>query len=67
MDIKIDVPKKKMHRETKAFLPEEAKLILNATMKYEKPQSAFERAKRWAMWLCAYLGTSGRDNAVTWR
>jgi integrase len=56
VDIKIDVPKKKMHRETKAFLPEEAKLILNATMKYEKPQSAFERAKRWAMWLCAYSG-----------
>ena len=55
-DIKIDVPKKKRHRETKAFLPAEVTLILNATLKYQEPKSAFERAKRWVMWLCAYSG-----------
>jgi integrase len=54
--IKVDVPKKARNRETKAFIPEEVRLILSATLKYEKPKSAFERAKRWVMWLCAYSG-----------
>ena len=55
-DIKIDVPKKTRHRETKAFLPAEVTLILSATLKYQEPKLAFERARRWVMWLCAYSG-----------
>jgi integrase len=62
-DIKIDVPKRKRHRETKAFLPAEVDLILKATLKYEQPQSTFERAKRWVMWLCAYSGA--RSGEIT--
>jgi integrase len=55
-DVKIDVPKKTRHRETKAFLPAEITLILSATLKYQEPKAAFERARRWVMWLCAYSG-----------
>ena len=31
-------------------------MVLSEALKYSKPRSAFERAKRWAMWLCAYSG-----------
>ena len=55
-DIRVDVPKRTRHRETKAFTDAEARVILSASLKYDNPKSEFERAKRWAMWLCAYSG-----------
>jgi integrase len=55
-DVYVDVPKKMRLRETKAFRPEEARLILNATLAYDKPKTAQERARRWVFWLCAYSG-----------
>jgi integrase len=54
--IQIDIPKVPVLRETKAFKPEEVQIILQATMRYAHPTSAFKRAQRWAMWLCAYSG-----------
>lgn len=54
--VKIEKPKKIRLRETEAFTPEEVSTILNATLKYSAPQSTFEGAKRWVMWLCAYSG-----------
>jgi integrase len=50
------VPKRSRNRETKAFRPEEALLILTAASDYKQPQTATERARRWVMWLCAYSG-----------
>lgn len=55
-DIKVDVPRRSRSRETKAFRPDEAMMILRASTAYTKPQTARERARRWAMWLCAYSG-----------
>lgn len=55
-DISVDVPKRARDRETKAFTAGETRVILLEALKYDKPGSAFERAKRWAMWLCAYSG-----------
>jgi integrase len=55
--IKVDVPKKVSTRETgKAFTPEEARTILQATLAYKDPKTPWDRAKRWVMWLCAYSG-----------
>jgi integrase len=55
-DVHVDVPRKIRLRETKAFRPEEARLILKATLAYGKPKTAQERARRWVFWLCAYSG-----------
>jgi integrase len=55
-DIKVDVPRQAGSRETKAFRPEEALMILKASAAYTQPRTARERARRWAMWLCAYSG-----------
>jgi integrase len=55
-DIKVDVPRQARSRETKAFRPEEALMILKASAAYTQPRTARERARRWAMWLCAYSG-----------
>jgi integrase len=55
-DIKVDVPRRTRSRETKAFRPDEALTILRASAAYTKPRTARERARRWAMWLCAYSG-----------
>ena len=43
-------------RETKAFKPEETKVILRAASAISNTRDAFPRAKRWVMWLCAYSG-----------
>lgn len=56
-DVKIDVPKAIQLREDgRAFKPAEAKVILRASAAITNMRDAFPRAKRWAMWLCAYSG-----------
>lgn len=55
-DVHVDVPKKVRLRETKAFRPEEVRLILKATLAYSNPRTVKERARRWVPWLCAYSG-----------
>jgi integrase len=54
--IKVDVPKRIQSRETKAFSPDEVRLILTATLFYSEPKTSRDRARRWVLWLCAYSG-----------
>lgn len=62
--VKIDVPKAIVLREEgKAFKPEEAQVILRASTAITNTKDAFPRAKRWAMWLCAYSGA--RSGEIT--
>ena len=61
--VKIDVPKVSALRETKAFKPEEAQVILRAASAIINLRDAFPRAKRWVMWLCAYSGA--RSGEIT--
>jgi integrase len=61
--VKIDVPKVSVLRETKAFEPEEAQVILRAALAITSLRDAFPRAKRWVMWLCAYSGA--RSGEIT--
>jgi hypothetical protein len=61
--VKIDVPRVAVLRETKAFKPEEAQVILRAALAVSNMRDAFPRAKRWVMWLCAYSGA--RSGEVT--
>ncbi|UFX44448.1 hypothetical protein HAP47_0036580 [Bradyrhizobium sp. 41S5] len=62
-EIRVDVPRKIRTRETKAFRPDEARLILQAALTYRDPKTATERARRWVPWLCAYSGA--RPGEVT--
>ncbi|MCC8941482.1 hypothetical protein H8A99_34855 [Bradyrhizobium sp. Arg68] len=55
-EVRVDVPRKIRTRETKAFRPEEAQLILRAALAYRDPKTPRERARRWVPWLCAYSG-----------
>jgi integrase len=56
-DTKVTQPRKVRTRETDEFSPEEAKRILGAALTFgDKPKSAFEAARRWVPWLCAYTG-----------
>ena len=55
-EVKVDVPRQARNRETKAFKPDEVLVILRASAVYKQPRTARERARRWAMWLCAYSG-----------
>ncbi|GAA0018530.1 site-specific integrase [Bradyrhizobium diazoefficiens] len=61
--VKIDVPRLPVLRETKAFKPEETKVILRAALGITNARDAFPRAKRWVMWLCAYSGA--RSGEIT--
>ena len=54
--IKVDVPREARSRETKAFMHAEVRVILNATLVHKNPKTAWERARRWAMWLCVSIG-----------
>lgn len=47
---------KKTTKRYKWFKQEEWTLILSATLDYEHPKTATERARRWVPWLCAYSG-----------
>ncbi|MGH6770670.1 MAG: hypothetical protein ACRECO_16800 [Xanthobacteraceae bacterium] len=55
-DVKVTVPKKRKHRETKAFRDDEQKTILGAALSADDSASPTEAAKRWVPWLCAYTG-----------
>ena len=43
-DVKVDVPKRSRNRETKAFRPDEALMILRAALEYKQPRTASERS-----------------------
>jgi integrase len=55
-DAKITVPKKKQLRETRAFRPQEYKIILKAALEITNPKTPYNAARRWVPWLCAYTG-----------
>ena len=55
-DVRISVPRKNVERETKAFSPDEAKIILAAALTCDDRKSFDERARRWVPWICAYSG-----------
>jgi integrase len=61
--VKIDVPREAVLRETKAFKPEEAQVILRAASAITNMRDAFPRAQRWVMWLCAYSGARSGEIA----
>ena len=49
-------PKAQLYRETKALLPAEQGLILQATLTIDDKHSPDDAAKRWVPWLLAYTG-----------
>lgn len=57
-EVKVTVPNKIRHRETKAFTSQEIQTILAATLQEPPPRlSAHYRAtRRWVPWICAYSG-----------
>lgn len=55
-EIRINVPRKNVERETKAFSQDEAKIILSAALACDDTKSFDERARRWVPWVCAYSG-----------
>lgn len=58
-------PKRKRLRETKGFTPQEAGIILQATLDAPPPRLSphSAMARRWVPWLCAYTGA--RVNEIT--
>jgi integrase len=55
-DCSVPVPKKTRHRETKAFSPEEIRLILSAATAVKDTRTPGRAARRWVPWICAYTG-----------
>ncbi|GAB9205939.1 tyrosine-type recombinase/integrase [Bradyrhizobium diazoefficiens] len=56
-EVRVDVPRKAQTREDgRSFTDAEAKIILNASLAFEKPITPTERTRRWVPWLCAYSG-----------
>jgi integrase len=54
---KVTQPRKVRTRETAEFTPEEASMILKATLGFaDVPEKPFDAARRWVPWLCAYTG-----------
>jgi integrase len=61
--VKITVPKKTSTRDDgKAFTPEEARVILSASLSITV-KSKGDAAKRWLPWLCAYTGARSGEIA----
>ena len=54
--VRITVPKKQRLRETQAFLPDEWRIVLRASLAITKLNTPEDVAKRWVPWLCAYTG-----------
>ena len=54
--VKITVPKKHRLRETQAFLPDEWRTILRASLAITDLDTPDNAARRWVPWLCAYTG-----------
>ena len=55
-EIRIAVPRRNTERETKAFSPAEARIILFAALARDDTKSYDERTQRWVPWICAYSG-----------
>jgi integrase len=55
-DTEVTQPRKVRTRETDAFSPAEEKLILGAALTFDCTERAFNAARRWVPWLCAYTG-----------
>jgi integrase len=55
-DVNVTVPKQQSLRETKAFRPDEYRIILNASLRIADTAKPDDAAKRWVPWLCAYTG-----------
>ncbi|MCK1729686.1 hypothetical protein [Bradyrhizobium sp. 142] len=63
-EVKVDVRRKAQRREDgRNFTAAEARIILKASLGYEKPSTPTERTRRWVPWLCAYSGA--RSGEVT--
>jgi integrase len=54
--VKITVPKKHRLRATQAFLPDEWRTILRASLAISDLDNPDNAARRWVPWLCAYTG-----------
>ncbi len=54
--VKITVPKKRRLRETQAFLPDEWRTILRASLAIKNLDTPDNAARRWVPWLCAFTG-----------
>jgi integrase len=52
----LTVSKRPKHRDTQAFTPEEAKIILSAASAIKVFCRRDDAARRWVPWLCAYTG-----------
>jgi integrase len=61
--VTVTVPKKRRLRETDAFTPEEAQMILKASLTITNTSRPFGAACRWVPWLCAYTGA--RSGEIT--
>jgi integrase len=62
-DVEIDVPRRKRHRETKAFDESELRKILRAASAIADTTRPSDASKRWVPWLLAYTGA--RPNDIT--
>jgi integrase len=62
-DVIVELPKKAKVRETKAFYPEEWRVILAGALSVPDVSSPDDAAKRWVPWLCAYTGA--RPSEIT--
>jgi integrase len=54
--VKITVPKRQRLRETQAFLPDEWRAVLRASLAVTDVDTPDNAARRWVPWLCAYTG-----------
>jgi integrase len=52
----VTLPKRVRHRETKAFIPEEIRLILSSANAIRNTKRPGMAARRWVTWICAYTG-----------
>jgi integrase len=54
--VKVTVPNEVRLRETQAFLPDERRTVLRASLTIADTRSPDNAARRWVPWLCAYTG-----------
>jgi integrase len=53
----LPCPRKNTERETKAFSPAEARIILSAALTCDDTKKSYdEQTRRWVPWICAYSG-----------
>jgi|ERR1700733_13876011 hypothetical protein len=56
--VNVTVPREIKNRESAAATIDEARTILRAATAVKETNKAFDAAKRWVPWLCAYSGAS---------